>query len=99
MGGDHHGAGAKEFAVAQKIAECRYARIIRTTAGLVEDQQFWRRGKRHDDRQAATLTIGELPWWCIKQIGDLKALGDRFGTRSIACGDVRTSRSRAKKET
>ena len=50
MRGDQHGAGAKELAVAQKIAECRYARIIKTAAGLVEDQQIWRCGKRHDDR-------------------------------------------------
>jgi hypothetical protein len=96
--GDQQGAGAEQLSVTEKCAERRHARIIKTAARLVEDQNVWGCSNRHHDRKPTTLTIRESPRWRIKKMCDVKALSDLFGSRCIARCNVRASWSRAKKE-
>jgi hypothetical protein len=59
--GDQQGAGAEQLSIAEKCAERRHARIIKTAARLVEDQNVWSCSNRHHDRKPTTFTIRQSP--------------------------------------
>ena len=65
MRGNQHGAAAKQLSITEKLAECRHAHIVKAAARLVEQEEIWGCRKRHNDRKAATLAIGESPRRCI----------------------------------
>jgi hypothetical protein len=99
VGGDQQSASSEQLSVAEKCAECRGARIIKTAARLIKDQNVWGCGNRHHYRKPTTLAIRESPGWCIKEMCDVKALSNLFGSRCITRCNVCASWSRAKEET
>jgi hypothetical protein len=96
--GDQYSACAEQLPIAEETAECRHAHIIKAAARLVEQENVWRCGKGHDDRESTPLAVGESPRRRVEKASDVEALGKDFGTGGITYGNQRTRRSCAEEE-
>ena len=96
--GDQHSTRAEQLPIAEETAECRHARVIEAAARLVEQENVWRRGKGHDDRESTPLAVRESPRRRVEKMSDVEALGKDFGTGGITFGNQRTRRSCAEEE-
>ena len=95
---NHYSAGAEQLGVTEKITQGCCARVIKAAARFIQEEEIGCGRKCHNDGKAASLTVGESPWCSVKKFAHLKALRECFGARHITHADVRTCRSRAKKE-